>query len=41
MMAEVVIKINVKPMEDTEPTIQSGEFDLVISRAQQEYAFPN
>jgi peptide/nickel transport system substrate-binding protein len=41
MMAEVGIKINLKPMEDTEPTRQSGEFDWVISRAQQEYAFPN
>ena len=41
MMAEVGIKINLKPMEDTEQTRQSGEFDWVISRAQQEYAFPN
>jgi len=41
MMAEVGIKLNLKPMEDTEPTRQSGEWDWAISRAQQEFAFPN
>ena len=41
MMAEVGIGLNLKPMEDTEPTRQSGEWDWAISRAQQEFAFPN
>ena len=41
MMAEVGIKINIKPMEDTEPTRLSGEWDWAIARAQQEFAFPN
>ena len=30
MMAEVGIKLNLKPMEDTEPTRQSGEWDWLF-----------
>ncbi len=41
MMAEVGIKINLKPMEDTEPTRQAGEWDWLLVRSQQEMAFPN
>ena len=41
MMAEVGIKINIKPMEDTEPTRQAGEWDWLLVRSQQEMAFPN
>jgi peptide/nickel transport system substrate-binding protein len=40
MMAEVGIKVNLKVMEETEPVRQSGEFDWLIRRAEQEFAFP-
>ena len=33
MMAEVGIKINIKPMEDTEPTRQSGEWDWLLVKS--------